>query len=154
MHLKLRRRVEPALVLTAAIAIGALSGCTKSPSTPQAPRTEGSAALDQPLTLHVGETAALAGTTLSLTFERVPEDSRCPINVNCVWAGNAVVRLAVRVAGAPRVPLVQHTTTNDNRGDKKDAYLERLVQHAPARTEGTALTQDQYAATLTVVRSS
>lgn len=154
MHLKLRRRVEPALVLTAAIAIGALSGCTKSPSTPQAPRTEGSAALDQPLTLHVGETAALAGTTLSLTFERVPEDSRCPINVNCVWAGNAVVRLAVRVAGATRDPIELHTTTIDKREATIDGFRVRLVQLAPARTEGTALTQDQYAATLTVVRSS
>ena len=38
-----------------------------------------------------GESASIAGTRVRLRFERVANDSRCPIDAICVQAGDAVV---------------------------------------------------------------
>ena len=45
--------------------------------------------------LAVGKTAALSGSDYRITFNRVTEDSRCAVDVQCVWAGNARIQLTV-----------------------------------------------------------
>jgi hypothetical protein len=45
------------------------------------------------------ETRAVPGTAMALTFERVVGDSRCPVDVTCVWAGNAEVQIGATLAG-------------------------------------------------------
>ncbi len=45
------------------------------------------------LTLRAGESRDRHG--LTFTFVRVYEDSRCPVDVLCVWAGNGGVAIAV-----------------------------------------------------------
>lgn len=54
------------------------------------------ARLGEPFDLRVGETAYIADTRLSVRVTGVPEDSRCPREAVCVWAGNARVALALR----------------------------------------------------------
>jgi hypothetical protein len=51
------------------------------------------------LTLRVGETRSAHG--ISVTFETVISDSRCPLDVVCVWAGDANARFVIR---SPRLP--------------------------------------------------
>lgn len=41
----------------------------------------------------LGETVVLGD--VSITFEKVVEDSRCPEGVQCVWAGNAKIQVKV-----------------------------------------------------------
>jgi hypothetical protein len=43
--------------------------------------------------LKVGEEVFLRKENLKIKFVSVPEDSRCPINVDCFWSGNARVAL-------------------------------------------------------------
>lgn len=47
--------------------------------------------------LMLGKTVVLAATEVS--FETVLEDSRCPKNVTCIWAGQAKVRVRVKPQG-------------------------------------------------------
>ena len=47
---------------------------------------------DQDFILHVGQRAKLDGV-FTIAFKSVLNDSRCPINVTCVWAGNGRVEL-------------------------------------------------------------
>ena len=54
---------------------------------------------DEPFSLAVGETVTVDGTDLSLTFAAVPRDSRCPRDVTCIVAGEAVVVLEARLGG-------------------------------------------------------
>ena len=129
------------------------ANCATAPPDPSPPETVQEAPLGPEFTLRPAESARIAGTALVLTFDRITEDSRCPTDVTCVWAGNAVVRLAARVAGVARGPMELHTTTVDKREATVDGYRVQLVRLAPARTQGTTITQDQYLATLTVVRS-
>ncbi len=71
--------------LAAALALGA---CATAPLAGSAVRGDGLAALGQP---------TLAGRLVVTPLE-VVEDSRCPVNVRCIWAGRLVIR--TRVAGA------------------------------------------------------
>jgi len=43
--------------------------------------------------LKVGEEVFLRKENLKIKFVSVPEDSRCPVNVDCFWSGNAKVAL-------------------------------------------------------------
>jgi len=47
------------------------------------------------ITLRVGEQTIVRKTKLTIRFEEVIEDSRCPMNARCVWAGNAQVKISV-----------------------------------------------------------
>lgn len=47
------------------------------------------------ITLRVGEQTTVRKTKLAIRFEEVIEDSRCPMNARCVWAGNAQVKIRV-----------------------------------------------------------
>lgn len=50
-------------------------------------------ALNQPTELAPGQSAQVGA--LKVTFTGVLSDSRCPVDVVCVWAGDAVARLEV-----------------------------------------------------------
>jgi hypothetical protein len=52
--------------------------------------------------LRVGETATLEGGALLVSMVQVAEDSRCPMDVMCVWMGRAVVVLHVVLDGVDR----------------------------------------------------
>jgi hypothetical protein len=58
--------------------------------------------LNQPFILALGQTARLEEADLSLTFSDLLEDSRCPSQVTCVWAGQAIIRVRVQQGGAKR----------------------------------------------------
>ncbi len=54
--------------------------------------------------LALGETVTIAGTTIE--FVKVLEDSRCPKDVTCVWAGQAKVALEVTSKSGEKNDLV------------------------------------------------
>jgi hypothetical protein len=62
--------------------------------------------LDQDFELKVGETALLPGNTAQLTFQAVTGDSRCPVDVVCVWAGSAPVVLRLQHSPTDTVATV------------------------------------------------
>jgi hypothetical protein len=77
----------------AAVAAGvALVGCQQGH---QARADTVDATLDRPFTLAGGQQAAISGTPLRLRFAGVPEDSRCPAQVECFWTGRALVTVVV-----------------------------------------------------------
>ena len=63
-------------------------------------------ALPASIVLKTGEHREING--LTVTFVGVREDSRCPDNARCVWAGNAAVQLRIE-GGADSVATVLNT---------------------------------------------
>jgi hypothetical protein len=51
-------------------------------------------------TLAPGQAAALQGENLSLKFEGVTGDSRCPRDVQCIWAGEVTSQVIATLAGS------------------------------------------------------
>ncbi len=76
-----------------ALLAAALSACAIIPDAPNPegiPAPQGSAAgLGQPVTVGA----------LVVTPQAVVEDSRCPINARCVWAGRLIVKTRIDGAG-------------------------------------------------------
>jgi len=56
--------------------------------------------LGQEFKLRVGQRATVDGEPFSLRFVSVLNDSRCPADVTCVWAGNAEVLIEANAAGS------------------------------------------------------
>lgn len=65
-----------------------ISGCFSA-----APEME----LPASLRLAIGQRGAAGG--LRVTFREVVSDSRCPLNANCIWAGEAVVGITLAARG-------------------------------------------------------
>ena len=78
----------------------------------------------------VGGSVKLSGQGIRISFDRVVEDSRCPGNVVCVWAGKAVIELTVTEADITAVvrlslmpgsviasPWAKVSTSNPDSGD-------------------------------------
>jgi len=45
--------------------------------------------------LRLGQQKFVSNGKLTVRFLSLVEDSRCPINAHCIWAGNAKIRLSV-----------------------------------------------------------
>lgn len=69
-----------------------MSGC--GPAEPTPPPELGAE-----FALAGGDTAVLDAGRVTVLFRHVPEDSRCPAEVNCAWAGDATVLTEVTVDG-------------------------------------------------------
>jgi hypothetical protein len=96
----------------------------------------------QELMLGYGEEKSVGGSVLRVAFVRVVKDSRCPVDVVCVWAGNAAVELGIRMGMDPTFPLQIDTTLEPRFTDWNDVrvtILELLPQPRegdPPRPEG------------------
>jgi hypothetical protein len=70
---------------------------------------------------------------LTIKFVEIVEDSRCPPDVNCVWAGNAKIKLSIsKGKAAPK--FVEINTGLDPKSVKVAGYeikLEKLTHRVP-----------------------
>ncbi|MEO7793988.1 MAG: hypothetical protein ABIV06_04385 [Thermoanaerobaculia bacterium] len=89
-------------------------GATAAPSNSNPPAADKLATPDAEgrLTLAVAESAE-AAPGIVLTLEGIVSDSRCPVDVTCVWAGEVRVALAIESPRreAPRLEFELATTT-------------------------------------------
>ena len=86
--------LRPALAALVLFALGG-AGCAAAQETapPENARVRPGSTAGDSLRLTLGESAEREGE--SITFGSVVEDSRCPPDAECVWAGRVQVRLAV-----------------------------------------------------------
>ena len=54
---------------------------------------------DEPFLIQVGESLTVGSIDLRFAFIEVSEDSRCPSDVVCIWAGQVVVLVALEAGG-------------------------------------------------------
>ena len=54
-----------------------------------------------PFRVGIGQTVTIESESLAISFSEVVEDSRCALNVVCVWEGRAVIRVELASAGKP-----------------------------------------------------
>ena len=72
-------------VLTQMVVIAAAAASSNpGPTSTQGARME---ALGETVSMEVGEAVTLDGTTLTLSFTGITDDSRCPQDVDCIWGG-------------------------------------------------------------------
>ncbi|HVF40501.1 MAG TPA: hypothetical protein VM939_11435 [Gemmatimonadaceae bacterium] len=59
--------------------------------------------------LSAGQAARISGTPITIHFRRVAEDSRCPVDVQCVWAGNGKAEVTLTATGFAKSDAVLNT---------------------------------------------
>ncbi|NCQ18372.1 MAG: hypothetical protein COW85_07100 [Ignavibacteria bacterium CG22_combo_CG10-13_8_21_14_all_37_15] len=69
----------------------------------------------------------IEGTNLTIKFSAIPEDSRCPVDVVCVWAGNAHIVLLLN--GSDNIDL--NTTLPSNEASYMNTYKITLLEVQP-----------------------
>jgi len=116
-------------------------------------RADEEACGSQSLDLRSGQDVSVAEQKLKIKFIGVREDSRCPVGVNCIWAGNA--RIALKLAGGKGEAIeIELNTTTEPREASYEGYTVKLMNLAPRPVEGQKLDADDYVATLIVTKKS
>ncbi len=102
------------LLLAAAVILLLLSGCFAD--------TE-KVALGEEFSLKIGESASMRGENLEITFLEVLEDSRCPKNVTCIWAGRARSLIKVTIDGQSEdIELVEPAVSDETNWYRYSGY--------------------------------
>ncbi len=137
-----------------AIAVAVALSCTHHGNAEPAPPPErqpepgGRTALGD-FRVALGETVAVEDEGLELTFAAVFGDSRCPEDVQCVWAGNAEIGVEAVRADEPEELLRLNTHSSYATAATYLDYTIELVGLEPVpRTDRKA--EPEYVATLTV----
>jgi len=81
------------------------AGCGTSPTAPPPSTQE---ILADSILMAPGEEVAIG--ILHLSFLEVSGDSRCPVDVVCIWQGNAAVEIAVSLGDGPSYPKTLNTS--------------------------------------------
>ena len=100
-------------------------------------------------TLAPGETAAVKGADARITFKRVTDDSRCPVDVTCVWAGDAKIEITISRNGAPDETRILSITPPKHEATVGNLRI-RFVSLAPVPRQADANVPRKYRAEFVV----
>jgi hypothetical protein len=103
----------------------------------------------QAFSLPLGQTAAVKGSDVRLTFKDVRTDSRCPVDVQCVWAGEAKIGVIVSGNGTTEETKILSLTPADSEA-KAGSLRIRFVGLTPVPRQADAGTPRAYVAQLVV----
>jgi len=102
------------------------------------------------ITLRIGDEREFSGVLL--TFLAVANDSRCPSDVQCVWAGDATVELGAGPAAGlgPHQQLVLHPNA-EPRSVEAMGLRVTLLELRPTPRAASPIPQQEYEVNLRVV---
>ena len=90
---------------------GAISGTSGGGSAPVGLDTV-SAVVGTSFDLKIGQSARIGSTGVTVTLAELREDSRCPVGVQCVSAGNAQIAVTTRTTAGSTGQAVLNLTAN------------------------------------------
>lgn len=138
------------VVLLAASACSSSAEVSPSPTAPSTTMPS-SAGLGARFTLGPDAPVRLDDDRLTLRLLEVPSDSRCPVDVTCVWAGEATVVLTATVANAD-TRLELHSPANATPDVSVGGYQVRLLALRPEPRSKEPIAQSEYRVDLIVTR--
>ena len=106
--------------------------------------------LDEPFALNVSQSLVIGDDALQVGFVGVIEDSRCPVDVTCVWGGDVIADLWLQVAGEPVQSFVLHLARQFPYLITVGDYTLTLLQVLPARYQDVPIEPDDYVVRLVV----
>ncbi len=111
------------------------------------------ALIDKEFSLSIGQSASIDSEKLIIKFKAVLEDSRCPINALCAWAGNGKVEIEVLDIDGQNKTIILNTEDDPRLAPLKGHKL-KLVSLNPPRITGVSISHGDYRVTLSVERKS
>lgn len=125
---------------------------TPTPTATPTSTPQNQADLGSWVTLAPGDSVAIRGEALVITFVKVTQDSRCPSGVQCIQAGSADIQLVVELSGqSSTVTITQQGSSTENAQTVGDYTLRFSL--LPYPTAGQAIDPADYRLTLQVNRA-
>jgi len=110
--------------------------------------------LGESFTLRVGEAVRVEDADVTVTFKEVASDSRCPKDVTCIQAGEAVVHLAVvSEAGEKAVLELGVPPGGSSMAASFQAFRITIFELNPQKESGKPIDPATYVATVRVNRA-
>ncbi len=111
------------------------------------------AAAQSPDTLEIKAGKAKTGSRskLKVKFISVLEDSRCPTGAQCVWAGNAKIKISV-TSKRQGTKIFEINTELGPKGDQFDGFAINLESLTPSPTTVGKIDPKKYKAKFTITR--
>lgn len=128
-----------------------LAGCASS-RLPTEPVVISLAEAADSVRVRVGQTIVVEG--IRIRFHAVESDSRCPMDVICVWAGDGVANIDVEqncACESPSFDLKLHTHLEPRSGEAYGFRVE-LLQLQPYPRASSPIKPDAYSAWLRIKR--
>ena len=110
-----------------------------------------SADTNDTLTLEAGKQQTAKKSKLKVKFVAVTEDSRCPDGVQCIWAGNAKIKVEI-IGRHGDTKTFEFNTTMGPKGDSFAGWAINLDSLTPMPKAGQATDPKSYTAKFTITR--
>jgi hypothetical protein len=115
---------------------------------------ESEARLGESFTLGISQSKRVEATDLTVSFQEVSSDSRCPKDVNCIQAGEALIQLALRSGAGERVVIELTVPPGGSSATKSfGAFLITIVELDPQTISTQEIDPSSYVATIKIVRA-
>ncbi len=103
-----------------------------------------------PMKLKPSEEKKVENSDVKIKFISVIEDSRCPEGANCIWAGNAKIKIEVSCNNHKEE--FEINTNVGAKGAAFDGYAINLTDLSPVPKQGETTDKNSYIATFEVSR--
>ena len=137
-------RTDSRSVLVVLLSCWVLAACSDSPTEPSGP------VLGQSFKLRAGQSLTLRGESVTIAFQTIVSDSRCPIDAICIQAGEATGSFRLEVGRA--APASFELGTLHPRSADANGYRVTLDAMLPAPQSSRPIDPRDYVAELTVTR--
>jgi hypothetical protein len=114
-----------------------------------APMTSPQVQVGREFDVALGRDAKVQGTPITVLFRGVTNDSRCAVDVQCVWAGNAALSVSIFEGNGPPTDATLNTGV-EPRSIAVGGHTVRLVGLKPAPHSGKTIAPQDYVATFEV----
>jgi hypothetical protein len=118
----------------------------------KAPASNRQAVPGREFRIKINEAVSFDRGRLKIAFNGVPQDSRCPEGVTCVWSGNAEVALSLVTADGRRAKITLNTHL-DPREFEFNGYRIKLISLTPSPRERQRITRSRYRTVLAVTKN-
>jgi hypothetical protein len=105
----------------------------------------------QSVTILIHQEKAVPNAGFKIKFSEMVEDSRCPADVQCVWAGNAKVKIEVRRGRGLSKTFELNSTTAPN-VVKYNGYEIKLKELTPRPRTNARINPDKYEAVFEITK--
>jgi hypothetical protein len=122
------------------------AGC----STESSPRA--GISLGQQFNLPVGQSVTIKGENLTIKFEKVTGDSRCPSGVQCVWAGEAKCQMTITLNGSASSVVLTVSGASESVGQPLIQNYKANFQLQPYPEAGKQIGENDYKLIMTITR--
>ena len=134
------------LLILVTIALVPMTGCSNK-------QIAVTAGVGEVFTIGINQSARITGEDLTIKFNEVIGDSRCPQNVTCVWQGMASSRITISYQSTD-YSIVLNMPGLTDKAEENFAHYTLTYNLNPYPREGVKISPKEYRLTLIVTTKS